>query len=145
MSENTRKKMVYGVLVVAIIWGIINNPFAEQTPHQFANSTDSAQWLPEDSVAEPVEVAGVARSDSLLRWKHDPFIRPQKAKIVQAESFGLALSAISIANGKSMAMINGKIVGSGEIIDGWAVVDIQEQSVFLKKGSRNKELKLKRR
>jgi len=145
LSESLRKRLVYGVLVAAVIWGVMNNPFAEQTPPPVANSTDALLSEPMDSTAEPAKVADVARTDSVLQWKHDPFIRARKARVGRAKGVGLALSAISITNEKSMAMINGKIVWSGEQIDGWAVVDIQEERVILKKGSKNKELKLKRR
>lgn len=149
MTEKRRKSIVYGILVVAIIWGIWNNPFAAKKKEM-----DTPQPVPANSaqvanagIAAPV----VAGDDSIggLSWKDDPFVRDRAPRrhtdAVSKKAVQYKLSAISTSGGGSMAIVNGQILKQGGTIDDWMVAGIDDNAVLLKKGSENLKLTLRRR
>ena len=80
-------------------------------------------------------------------WGRDPFrdlsIKTERIyKIPQAEEISLNLSAISIADGGSVAMINSKIVTVGDDIEGYIVKKIEPKQVFLEKNGQTKIVQL---
>ena len=80
-------------------------------------------------------------------WGRDPFrdlsIKTKRIYTVpQTEEISLNLSAISIADGGSVAMINSKIVTVGDDIEGYVVKKIEPKQVFLEKNGRTKIVQL---
>jgi len=80
-------------------------------------------------------------------WDRDPFrdlsIKTERIyKVPQTEEVSLNLSAISIADGGSVAMINGNIVTVGDDIEGYIVKKIEPKQVFLEKNGQTKIVQL---
>jgi len=83
------------------------------------------------------------------RWGRDPFhdlsIRTTRIyKAPQTDEVSLYLSAISVADGGSVAMINSKIVTVGDDIEGYIVKKIEPKQVFLEKNGQIKTVQLQR-
>ncbi|MBU1318417.1 MAG: hypothetical protein KKG33_06650 [candidate division Zixibacteria bacterium] len=151
MTEKRRKYIVYGILVVAVIWGIWNNPFTAEKKNKPGMSEQAPPPSgPADMVATiaPADIGSVGLTDT-QDWKDDPFVRrkaPQRQGAQVSEApVQFKLSAISSSGGGTMAIIDGQIVKQGGAIDGWTVASIDGNSVLLKKGSENVKLNLRRR
>ena len=149
MTERRRKVIVFAVLVVAVIWGIYNNPFSSGKEPDASLSVDQPSVNATEMPAQGNEVVRSSRYGDLKDWKADPFRRdaaPTSTPNVRVETGPyFNLSAISKSDRQSMAIINGRVIGEDGEIDGWAVMEIGAKSVVLSKGSDEIELKLRRR
>ncbi|MCK4858606.1 MAG: hypothetical protein KAT58_11600 [candidate division Zixibacteria bacterium] len=150
MTDKKRKTLVFGILVVAVIWGIWNNPFSSgkkesaDAPRQVANHVAP---VVKPAVVGPALAASFA---NLEDWRHDPFVRteraaPRKTTAPAAAGPSFKLSVISRRGDNSMVIINGRVLRETDMIEGWKVVSIADNSVRLAKGSLTTKLTLKRR
>ena len=80
------------------------------------------------------------------RWGRDPFflagVRAQKPRETEAQP--LAVSAIIFRPGRAVAIINDRIVRTGEAVDGRRVSEILPDRVILREGGRMIELRVNR-
>jgi len=82
------------------------------------------------------------------KWDRDPFRDLTVRNIIpvykpsQPQAVTLELKAISIAEGKSVAMINSEILAEGGSIEGYTVKSIQPRRVVLEKDGQSKTLML---
>nr|MBN2277694.1 hypothetical protein [candidate division Zixibacteria bacterium] len=134
MNADKRKKIIYAVFVVAVAWGIYN--FTGK------NSRD----LKQEPVSPPVR-AEIARSTPPARaidiekyeslpWGQDPFLQPgdvDRPDEVAAESPRWVLGGILYSRDNPSAVINNRIVRTGDSVNGAIIVDIMEKSVALDK------------
>ncbi len=149
MTDKRRKIIVFSILAIAVVWGIWNNPLSskkeiKQVEKQPAMLGEADMPSGGDTEVMP----GNTTKFNYGGWKGDPFRRKTVSRKVvrpKKEEIELKLSAISTHGKKSMAVINGKVLGNDGVIDGWAVAEIDDESVLLVKGSRNIRLSLKRR
>lgn len=148
MTEKRRKSIVYCVLVVAVIWGIWNDPFTakKNRPGSFETKTANETHVVVAEIAAPAITDGDSTGE--LGWTDDPFVRPNalkhRAETVTEKPAHFKLSAISTSGGGTMAIINGEIVKQGGAIHEWTVADINDNSVLLKKGTESRKLTLRR-
>lgn len=150
MSEKKRKFIVYAILVLAVIWGIWNNPLSDGKKKlcddpRSVSCSDHAMSQPAAS-RSPV----TANLPDLDSWENDPFVRVKTSakrarKVRQDQDWNFKLSAISSNGYGSMAIIDGQIVSERGTIDDWTVAEIDDNSVVLTKSSNKIELTLKRR
>lgn len=144
MTEARRKKLMYGILVVAVIWGGWN--FSRPRTANFPVADQSAvQVIVEDSTPAaliPLDV-DQKRAES---WGRDPFRgSTYRAKVVAVSSTstmvvadqnsaprnGWSLTGV-IDNGTTpLAFINGKMVKVGDLVDQARVVKIEKHKVTL--------------
>jgi len=79
-------------------------------------------------------------------WRRDPFWYPggktHGAPPAGSKAPGLRLEATMARGGKAFAIINGDIVGIGELLHGYVVTEIGDQFVKLKGPGGTKTLKL---
>ena len=150
MSDKRRKIIVYSILAIAIVCGIWNNPLsskdeAKQQEEQPVVLGEAD--ITHDSELAVIDVPEIPKYHNQDGWKDDPFRREiVRRKIAQVnKEIELKLSAISTQGNRSMAIINGKVLSKNGLIDGWAVAEIDAESVLLVKGSKNVKLNLKRR
>ena len=72
MSANKRKTIVYAIFVIAVIWGIANNPFGRKKPHW--ENTDALH-----ETIQPISTASVGLAENTLnlsdKWGSDPFVQ----------------------------------------------------------------------
>lgn len=141
MDENKRKKLVYLIFVCAVVYGVIN--FASR-----GKTTTDEATLP---TIEPISVAtaGATPADSMslegYTWDRDPFAYGRasaRGGAVDERVTKFQLVAISEANGKLMAIINGRAVVRGEIIDGWTVSALSKTGATLSQNGRDIALEI---
>jgi hypothetical protein len=149
MTEGRRKAVVFAVLIVAVIWGIYNNPFSTNKKPSAGSTVDQPSVYATERPVQSDQAVRSSRYADLKDWKADPFHRnavPRSTPNGKVEAGPyFHLSAISRSDRQSMAIINGRVVGEDGEIDGWAVAEIGDNSVVLSKGSEEIELKLRRR
>jgi len=149
VTEKRRKIAVFGILILAVIWGVWNNPFASHGKSDREVSDSMALSDPDPTT--PVAVAGVtvAAGQDVIGWQGDPFSRKKRTSVsrrapVVAARTDFRVSAISSQGGEYMAVVNGKVVQKGDLIAGWTVAEIEELSVLLTRGSERLKLTMKR-
>lgn len=149
MTEGRRKAIVFAMLVVAVIWGVYNNPFSSDKKPDAGSTVDQPPINAAEVSVQGEQIDQSSRYADLEEWKADPFHRdaaPRSTPNVRVETGPyFHLSAISRSDRQSMAIINGRVMGEDGEIDGWVVKEIGDGSVVLNKGPDEIELKLKRR
>ena len=141
MSANKRKTIVYAIFVIAVIWGIANNPFGRKKPHW--ENTDALH-----ETIQPISTASVGLAENTLnlsdKWGSDPFVQKTASVAPQQESqTQFNLTAISKSEGTYWALINGQIVAVNDTIEGWTVTRVTGKSVTLSKDGKTISLKIK--
>ncbi len=148
MSESLRKKLVFGLLAVTVIWGIWNNPFQSDVATDPDIQPVDSSSAPIDTLAGrtegPTEYVEYSAPES---WAGDPFPRSRAREDVSfadAPEAALNLTAISASGGTYMAIINGSVVSVNSSIEGWNVTSISQKEVVLQKAGRKRTLKVGR-
>jgi len=139
MTEATRRKILYVVLVGAVIFGVysFSRPRKQYVPGTMAQTElEPAVTAPAAPAQPPVNIAAIEKAN----WGRDPFkwdSRPQpQRKTVQVVSEaqqtpGWRLSAIVFSNSLPLAIVNGQTVKVGDVIDRAKVVRIDQKKVTL--------------
>ena len=82
-------------------------------------------------------------------WKRDPFIlsaeKNEEEKKSILREFSFSLSGIVWKKNKLLALIDDYIVQTGDIIDGYTVLEITENKVVLEKDDKKYQLFLKKK
>ncbi len=129
MSEATRKKMVFGLLIAAMIWGAYNIDFGKKRPgSNVGASAGSAQTL--TPAPRPAPNADIEK-DEHRGWGEDPFrvVLPEKQRPQKTVSWNLG--GIIYNASAPLAIINNRTVGIGDVIGGATVVNIDKTKVTL--------------
>lgn len=146
MNETWRKRMIFGLLVVTLIWGY----FALfGRPDKTASVIPTAE-LPTGYAVAQGTVSRVNISDSLLTayrlaaWGHDPFNRNplSTAADLPADTPALHLLGILYRQTGAQALINGRIASEGDIIDGYRIMSINRENVVMQSGGRTVVLRV---
>jgi len=135
VTEKHRKQIVYTIFILAVSWAVFNFPHRKKL-----TSVEPPQ---SSEVPAAVTVtAGAAGSGPALevpeQWGRDPFVRggERASSGSRDASPALRVAAVSVAAGKAMAIINGKLVGQGDMIQGWHVLNISSDVVVLEANGR---------
>lgn len=145
MTEAKRKRLMYGILVVAVIWGAWNlsQPRRTSRPAETAPATQEVVIQEATAEAQPGVDVAAKRSEP---WGRDPFTgklaRPSSPR--ESNSTGSSTGENGAKSGKGwsltgiidngtmpFAFINGKMVKVGDLIDQARVVSIEKQKVTL--------------
>ena len=134
MNEATRKKIIYALLVVAIIYGLANIPGGANKSHtdtSIDNPAPAAQKMPA-SVKQSIDIAYY----SSLPWGSDPFCRfyaqaDNNTGQTDAPAPQWTLNGVVINAKTTVAVINKNIVHVGDKVAGARVVDIQKDKVVM--------------
>ncbi len=141
MSEKTRKKLVFGILILALIWAYFN----------FTGSGKKTAGKPRTTVAvKPVRPGLQASSeigalpDSIYRsydnkpWGKNPFYSEYRISSSEAsalpEQIELRLLGVVYRASRAHALINNKIVTVGDSLEGFRITDIYRDSVIVNNG-----------
>jgi hypothetical protein len=144
MTEARRKKLMYGILVVAVIWGGWNFSRPRTVSLPIADQSIVAAVMAESTSVRQVPVdLDEKRTEP---WGRDPFrSSTYRAKVVAVSSSstvvvanqnnaprkGWSLTGV-IDNGTTpLAFINGKMVKVGDLVDQAKVVKIEKHKVTL--------------
>lgn len=147
MNETIRKRMVFASLVLAIIYGGLNLlPFKEKKTSPSGLSTVAA--LKADQVKPLASSLINVDSMAVLNWGRDPFqVIPQKTpgKTTGRKSgLGWHLSGILFSGNSPIAIINKKIVRTGDTVDKAKVIRIDRKQVILEYKGRKQTLTVSR-
>ncbi len=145
MNETWRKRIIFGLLVVTVIWGY----FALIAPQDKTTPVTP----PEATATAPAQLATMSKpeiSDSLMAiyrlsiWGDDPFYRdPTPTTTVSTENVPtLHLLGILYRQTGAQVLINGRIAGEGDIVDGYRIVSINRENVTLQSGDRTVVLRV---
>lgn len=146
MTETWRKRLVFGVLVVSLVWGYFELiPHGDKTPA----ATSGYDALPADPAA-PTAAPPPAITDSLLAqygraaWGDDPFNRDlvSTAGIRPRDIPSLHLLGILYRQTGAQALINGRITGVGDIIEGYRIISITPDDVTVQSPQRTMVLRV---
>jgi hypothetical protein len=130
VNEKRRKKIVYLILVVAVIWGVYNFPFKQsnkadvKTPETIQPLSST---LPAQSTGKMINI----KEKSLAAWGTDPFQVRRSVKAVPFSRPMWLLSGIVYNNQKPLAIINNKQVETGDIVNNAKVLSIKTKTVTL--------------
>lgn len=135
--------IVLGILLAYAVYDLATarpKPAAKEKPKKTVPANSSAA----EQIAAAAAPVKSAPAMTFASWKRDPFkkrieinSRVSIGKMVESlvipKMTNFNLSAISKNGKKSYAIINDQIVGVGELVNGFRVVEIQTGSVILKK------------
>ncbi len=129
VDERKRKTIVYVVFAGAVIFGAINFTGRKSLPVENGDVVTAGTAL---------AVSPIAGSDSTQKddygWERDPFAYGQataRTGGTEERTTRFHLAAVSEANGKLMAIINGKPLMRGESIDGWTLTSLSKTGAVL--------------
>jgi hypothetical protein len=135
MTEKRRKQIVYSIFVIAVIWAVFYFPQRRQSPEP--ESPQVSASVPVVATAAP-ELSTRATLTVSDQWGRDPFARGgERAKSISSGMTpSFRVTAVSVGEGKAMAVINGKMIGQGDAIEGWRVTAISNAGVVLESNGR---------
>lgn len=141
MSEILRKKVLYGVLALAIVWGAYNFDFGgtERKPDNVPQATAEISPSAVTDAREQIDVA-----EYLDRaWGPDPF-RTESHTVPRAKESrpSWELSGIVYHPSRPLAVINKKTVTVGDTVDRATVVGIDRREVTIRFEGRNVTLRV---
>jgi len=133
MDAKRRQKVIYLLFGLAVIYGFYNLFTDFGRKNQV--SVPSAQEQSAHIIAQTVNTIDVEKYLS-LEWGRDPFYRPKAAGAVavavQNQPEVWILSGILYDQKTPTAIINRKIVGIGDKIDGARIVSITRSEVVIR-------------
>jgi len=131
MSETVRKRIMYGVLVLAVLWGVYNLDFGADNPDPSpAGASRTAVETKVQQTSPPSQQVDIARHES-APWGADPFRvikRTRKAPTVRPE---WNLKGIIFNNERPMAIINNRTLMVGQTVEGATITSIDKHRVLL--------------
>jgi hypothetical protein len=150
MSESVRKRVLYVLLVGAIAFGVYNfsQPRKQYVPSAAAQpEQETVTGVPAALAQPPVNIAAIRKASwgrDPFRWDSRPQLRPvmNQNKSEPAYIPGWRLSAILYSNSLPMAVVNGKTVRVGDIVDQAKVVKIDRKRVTLMYNGANFEMQV---
>lgn len=132
MNESLRKKIVYGVAAIALVWAVYNFQSDSNKSSKGNNLVTSERLVAESVVTHtPKKPLDVEHYQS-LKWGSDPFRIPTKTQEVQVQqNINWNLSGIVYSSDNPMAIINATTVSVGDTVDNARVVKINRKMVIL--------------
>lgn len=133
MDARKRKAIVYGLFVLAFLWGAYN--FAGNEQKRAEPAPSPAKQIEAAEVKPPAKSIDVEKY-SMLEWGKDPFHRGRRTPVEKPPAEirpRWTLGGILYDENTPSAVINKKIVRNGDNIDGARVMQIDRQKVTLEK------------
>jgi len=154
MDEVRRKKFLYGILGMALVFGLLNLKSIMSIGKKRNVVELSA---PQTGSAPPVTTAAAdsfayerITSDKekrlALGFNRNPFYRNAVAAVVvpfSSKEPVFWLTAVSVKGASAIAVINGRVLKVGDSIDGFVVKNIGKGSAVLNKGGSSIRLALR--
>lgn len=152
MSEVKRRKALYILLVAAIAFGVWNfsQPRKHYVPGAMVQPEQEAVVSPPVAATQPpVNVDAIKKAS----WGRDPFRwdsrTPSRPRVnhtmpERLSTPGWSLSAILFSTSMPLAVVNGKTVRVGDIVDQARVVKIEQKKVTLQYNGANIEIQVRK-
>jgi len=142
MGRNPRLAVLVGLGAIAalsFISGLVNLSKGSHPAAEESASRPPSLPVPLEGVTQTVRTARTHYSS----WGRNPFTFEEK--VSAAPNTNLSLTGVAWDKEKPQAVINGRIVGVGDVVAGHRVVSIKEDRVILNDGVSNVELPLWRK
>ena len=130
MNEKRRKKIVYLILGVAVIWGVYNFP----TKRSEKADVETPETIQPPGPTSPAQSAGrMINIEQKVRaaWGADPFRARRSVKAAPLSAPRWHLSGIVYNSQTQMAIINNRPVRAGDVVNNARVVSIKAKTVTL--------------
>lgn len=136
MIEAKRKRIVYGVFLLAVLWGLYMQPWKRRARHRPepapAASMDPA--APSATVTSPL--ADFASISSVADWTIDPFRPTAPVGADDPEGPPIApntpvLQGTMMVRGEEVCVIDGQVCKAGDRSGSWRIVQINNGEVTL--------------
>lgn len=144
-----REKNLAILLAVVLAFGAIDFIINMDSYFSFYQSPSKKEKkVTSKKVATALKAENKEDLNALTGWGRDPFNDPtvrvvrKRAPVKKVAKIVLKLKAISIAETMSVAMINNRVLGVGDNIEGYIVKSIQPKQVVLTKDGQSTTLKL---
>jgi len=129
--------IVGGIAVLGMVFGVVvsrgsGNSWSDKT----GNSLSTGSKLP----GKNIQTKRRAKKTEFTSWKRSPFISQE---VIAAPDVKVVLKGVVWHNENPKALLNDEIMGIGEKIGGYTVVEITEDSVLLNDGTKDLRLKMK--
>ena len=145
MNERLRKRIVFGALILAVIWGIYNFlPKDKQSQNDVIANVVAPPTIPVASQMPPVEKSIDIAEMKNKSWGNDPFraIYKRNAGREIVEKPRWRLSGIVYNSFKPLAIINGKSVAVGDKLGNASILEIKKESVVMEQSGTRVTLKV---
>jgi len=152
MSESLRKKIVFAILPLAILWAVFNYPSKKTSPRPSAPEATVSAETPLIAPPAPAPASSPPAIDVEARrgepWGDDPFRSPgpyshrPAGGDDESTSLAWALAGIIYSDQSPIALVNSHMVGVGDKVGSATVVAIDRESVTLEYQGRTITLKL---
>lgn len=138
MSESTRKKVIFGILLIAIIWGYNNlkstpkNNVPDKRSNVTATTAPAVGQAAKPTPAVP-KLVNIEKK-ALEPWGEDPFRVEKNTRRVSTKSPQTQkwqLSGILYNSQTPVAIINNQQVKTGDTVDNARVLKIDRKAVML--------------
>lgn len=130
MNKKRRKKIVYLVLVVAVIWGVYNFP-TKRGEKADIEAPETIQPLNQTSPAQSVGKMINIEQKARAAWGADPFRVRRSVKAAPLTAPVWHLSGIVYNSQTQLAIINNRPVRAGDVVNNAKVVSIKAKTVTL--------------
>lgn len=145
MNEKVRKSIVFGIFIIAVIWGYSN---LSQDRGKTASDPDLANTQAKNTPKViPLENQATPKNqiinDSIFTLyankpiTKNPFYHNRKRVAGRVKKAKLYLMGILFRHNNAQALINDKVLGVGDLISGYQVKNISRESVILEKAGKN--------
>ncbi|MEE9442909.1 MAG: hypothetical protein V3V99_09610 [candidate division Zixibacteria bacterium] len=145
MNEKVRKSIVFGIFIIAVIWGYSNlsQRWAKKPQEQdiakqqvaantVNNNIGQNQAIPENQIIHDSVFAFYAEKPVTK----NPFYHNRKRVTGKTKKIKLHLLGILYRQTNAQALINGRVLGVGDLISGYHVKNIARESVVLEKAGK---------
>lgn len=145
MNEATRKKIVYSILVVAVIWGGFNIKMPDTVKEKRQNHATIAKVIEVQAQLEK-QRDELIKTYSRQDWGKDPFktvkmtYKPKKKVVYNIPKW--KLTGIMYNSNNPLAVINKKAVSVGDRINKGKVISIKKDKVIIEHSGKQYTLKV---
>lgn len=150
-KSQKRLLIILGIVLLYAVYDLTSNLDTYKKFYSGKTLNRITKAVSDTSRSKVVKNAANERKEYLEKWGEDPFYiltaerktkKPTYRRVARSKET-LALLAISVKAGSTIALINDKIVKQGDIIDGYEVLSITKNSVLLDNGKKKITLVLK--
>ena len=152
MNEKTRKRAVYAIFVLAVLFGLYMKPWDRPSREESAatitgnpNGEAAAATTHEVDSAQIIGAAVFATN-----WPSDPFAHRGQGAAAPVISVAsdeplmplFKLQGMMQLDGQNACVINGEILKAGDRISGWTVESVNANEAILRLGSERQRLRI---
>lgn len=156
-KSEKRLLIMIGILVIVFLimdpYNFFGAPEPPKSAPEQASATTTPEAQPTPTTAKPTARAtGMQRADSLSNalailsgktmWEHDPFFAEIIADAENPNTSQFHLSAVSIVKNDKRVILNGNILGVGDDLDGWRIVEIRPDGATISRQGNTQRLKV---